>query len=41
MACLMRFGALPKAVDPMHPTEAERTATEKAVSAYQNVFATH
>jgi L-asparaginase len=41
MACVMRFGALPRAVDPMHPTAAERTATERAVSAYQDVFATH
>ena len=41
MACLMRFGALPPAADPEHPTTAEKSAIEKAVAAYQQVFDTH
>jgi hypothetical protein len=41
MACLMRFGALPKAANPDKPTAAEMAATEKAVAQYQAVFNTH
>ena len=41
MACLMRFGALPPAADPDHPTEAEIEAIRSKVSAYQAVFDTH
>ncbi len=41
MAALMRFGALPPAADPDHPTQAEKSAIEKAVAAYQSVFNTH
>jgi hypothetical protein len=41
MACLMKFGSLPLAKDPANPTAAEKAATAKAVSAYQEVFATH
>lgn len=41
MACLMKFGALPIAADPLHPTDAERQATIAVVSQYQQVFETH
>ncbi|MGY2128543.1 asparaginase domain-containing protein [Blastococcus sp. SYSU DS0617] len=41
MAALLKFGALPPAADPFHPTADERAATEKAVAAYQEVFDTH
>jgi hypothetical protein len=41
MACLMRFGSLPPAADPDHPTEAEAAAIRSKVSAYQAVFDTH
>ncbi len=35
MACLMKFGGLPPAADPDHPTEAEAAAIRNKVSAYQ------
>ncbi|MFN8075104.1 MAG: asparaginase domain-containing protein [Kineosporiaceae bacterium] len=41
MACLLRFGALPVAADPWHPTADEVAATKEAVAAYQEVFETH
>jgi L-asparaginase len=41
MACLLRFGSLPPAEDPDHPTTEELAATRKAVAAYQAVFDTH
>ena len=41
MACLMKFGALPAAADPQHPTAAEAAATADRVAAYQVVFDTH
>ncbi|MFB6871163.1 asparaginase domain-containing protein [Streptomyces sp. NPDC056323] len=41
MAALLKFGALPPAADPFHPTPDERAATEKAVSQYQALFDTH
>jgi hypothetical protein len=41
MACLMKFGSLPPAKNPAHPTEAELDATRQAVAAYQTVFDTH
>jgi L-asparaginase len=41
MACLLRFGSLPSAQDPEHPTPEELVATRKAVVAYQAVFNTH
>jgi L-asparaginase len=41
MACLMKFGALPAAADPDHPTAPERAATLAAIEAYQKVFSTH
>lgn len=41
MACLMKFGALPVAADPAHPTPEERKATVAAIEAFQDVFNTH
>ncbi|MEZ5265989.1 MAG: hypothetical protein R2755_30340 [Acidimicrobiales bacterium] len=41
MACLLRFGALPPALDPRFPTAAERAATIAAVARYQAIFDTH
>lgn len=41
MACLMRFGSLPPAADPLNPTEAERAATRNKLAEYQSVFDTH
>jgi L-asparaginase len=41
MACLMRFGSLPPAADPEHPTRAELEAVQAKLAAYQAVFDTH
>ena len=41
MACLMKFGSLPPAADPDHPTEAEAQAIRSKVSEYQGVFDSH
>ena len=41
MACLMRFGALPPAADPLRPTAAELTAILEKLAQYQAVFDTH
>ncbi len=41
MACLMKFGSLPPASDPAHPTTSEAKALRAAVAAYQEVFDTH
>jgi L-asparaginase len=41
MACLMKFGSLPPAADPGHPTSDELAATRKKVADYQTVFDTH
>lgn len=41
MACLMRFGSLPPAADPDHPTEAEKDAIREKLIEYQRVFDTH
>lgn len=41
MACLLRFGALPLAKDPAHPTKDEYRATRAAISSLQDIFATH
>lgn len=41
MACLLKFGSLPAARDPDHPTAAERAALRNAVAAYQEIFDTH
>jgi L-asparaginase len=41
MACLMKFGSLPAAADPAHPTPAEVDALKAGLAAYQQVFNTH
>jgi hypothetical protein len=41
MACLLRFGSLPPAADPAHPTAEETSAVEQALTAYQEVFDSH
>jgi len=41
MACLMKFGSLPPAVDPDHPTTAEAATIREKVAAYQAIFDTH
>lgn len=41
MACLMRYGALPPAADPAHPTAAELEAIKAKLKVYQAVFDTH
>ena len=41
MACLMRFGALPPAADPLGPTAAELAAIIAKLAQYQAVFDTH
>jgi len=41
MACLMKFGCLPPAADPDHPTSAETAVTRQKVALYQKVFDTH
>lgn len=41
MAALMKFGHLPAATDPDHPTPAEVEALKAAIAAYQQVFDTH
>lgn len=41
MACLMKFGSLPIASDPDHPTPDEVAALKTALVAYQQVFNTH
>ncbi len=41
MACLLRLGSLPPAVDPDHPTPDEIAATHTRVAAYQELFDTH
>ena len=41
MACLMKFGCLPPAVDPTKPTAAEIEATKAKLAEYQEVFDTH
>lgn len=41
MACLMRLGSLPPAVDPDAPTDAEKAAVEAKLSDYQAIFDTH
>ena len=40
-ACLMKFGSLPSAADPDHPTSAETTAIRDKVAMYQAIFDTH
>ena len=41
LACLMKFGSLPTAADPDHPTPAEIAALRDRLAAYQAVFDTH
>ena len=41
MACLMKFGSLPPAVDPGNPTPAEVAETCKELEKYQQIFDTH
>jgi hypothetical protein len=41
MACLLRFGGLPPAVDPTRPTPAELEAVQAKLAEYQAVFDTH
>ncbi|MCX6950780.1 MAG: hypothetical protein NTV51_01125, partial [Verrucomicrobia bacterium] len=41
MACLLRFGALPPAKDPLKPTSAELSAIKTKLRLYQAVFDTH
>jgi hypothetical protein len=41
MACLLRFGSLPPAADPAHPTPAELKAVQAKLTEYQSVFDTH
>jgi L-asparaginase len=41
MACLLKFGSLPPASDPVEPTQSELSAIRTAVMAYQKVFDTH
>ncbi|HVV92703.1 MAG TPA: asparaginase domain-containing protein [Hyphomicrobiales bacterium] len=41
MACLLKFGSLPPAADPEHPTSVELDATRAAVARYQTIFDTH
>ena len=41
MACLMKFGSLPPAADPDHPTDAELAAIRSKVAEYQRMFDTH
>ena len=41
MACLMKFGCLPPAADPDHPTSAETAVTRQNLALYQAIFDTH
>ncbi len=41
MAALLRFGALPHAIDPSNPTEHEVELVAQAVGRYQEIFDTH
>jgi L-asparaginase len=41
MACLLKFGALPPAQDPLNPSEDELNSLRSAYAAYQAVFDTH
>jgi L-asparaginase len=40
-AALMKFGSLPPAADPSHPTPAETAAIKAKVALYQKIFDTH
>lgn len=41
MLCIMKFGMLPPARDPEHPTREEVQATERKLGQYQAIFRSH
>lgn len=41
MLCIMKFGMLPPAKDPLKPTREEMAATEAKLALYQEIFDTH
>ncbi len=41
MACLLKLGSLPPALDPEHPSGEEMAATKERVAAFQALFDTH
>jgi len=41
MACLLKFGCLPPALNPARPTEAESAATRAKLKQFQEIFDTH
>ena len=41
MACLMKLGCLPPALDPANPIQAETDATQAKLKQYQEIFDTH
>ncbi len=41
MACLMKYGSLPVAADPDHPTAAERAATAEVLTEFRRIFRSH
>ncbi len=41
MACLMKLGCLPPAMDPANPTAAEAEATKAKLEEYREIFAAH
>ena len=41
MACLLKFGCLPPALDPVRPTQAETDATRAKLKQFQEIFDTH
>jgi len=41
MAAIMKFGMLPPAADPEHPTAAELDAIRTKINLYQKIFQTH
>jgi len=38
---LMKFGCLPTAADPDHPTQTELDAVQAKLAEYQKIFDTH
>jgi hypothetical protein len=41
MACLLKLGCLPPAVDPAKPSEAETDAIKAKLKKFQEIFDTH
>ena len=41
IASMLKLGRLPRAVDPMNPTQAERSALLTKIAEFQNIFETH